>query len=71
MVGEFRASLGLLLSSGGFNVDTSLLVDGDLALLADSMNQCLMEASWLIIGCLDERRPGRLWGMPFGGARRS
>lgn len=71
MGGDFRASLGLLRSSGGFSVDTSLLVEGDLALLADSMNQCLMEANWLMNGCLEERRPGRCWNMPLGGARSS
>lgn len=71
MDGEFRVFLGLLRSRGGFGVEASLLLDGDLALLADSMNQCFMEASWLMKGCLDERRPGRLGGMAFGGAKRS
>lgn len=44
MAGDVRESFGLF-SNGGFKVETSLLVDGDLALLADSTNQCLMEAS--------------------------
>lgn len=68
-MGELRISLGLLRSRGGFKVDTSLLLEGDFALLADSMNQCLIEASWLMKGCLDGRRPGRLCGIAFGGAK--
>ena len=51
-------------------VDASLLEAGDLALFADSMNQCLMDASWLRIAywCF---RFDRLLEMPFGGAKRS
>lgn len=38
--------MGLFLSFGEFlSVEVSLLETGDLALLADSMNQCLMDAS--------------------------
>lgn len=42
----WRGSMGLFLSCGEFlSVEESLLEIGDLALLADSMNQCLMDAS--------------------------
>lgn len=70
-VGELRASLGLLRSKGGLEMNGSLLLDGDLALLADSMNQCFIEASWLMKGCLEERRLWRPWAVAFGGAKRS
>lgn len=42
----WRDSIGLFFSCGEFlSVEESLLEMGDLALLADSMNQCLMDAS--------------------------
>lgn len=66
-----RGSTGLFLSCGEFrSVEESLLDTGDLALLADSMNQCLMEASWWKKACW-RRRLGRLFGVPLGGTRRS
>ena len=41
-----RGSMRLFLSCGEFlSVEESLLETGDLALLADSRNQCLMDAS--------------------------
>lgn len=40
-----------LLSNGGFRVEASLFEPGDLALLADSKNHCLMDAKWLMNGC--------------------
>ena len=68
MVGECLESLGLLFSNtGGLRLETSLLAEGDFARFADSMNQCLMEARWLIKGFLDERRPERLWERLVGG----
>ena len=51
MVGERRVSDGLFLSCGTFRVEVSLLADGDFALFAESTNQCLIEASWLMIVC--------------------
>ena len=66
-----RGSMGLLLSCGEFlSVEESLLETGDLALLADSMNQCFMDASWWKKACW-RRRLARLFGISFGGARRS
>ena len=63
--------MGLFLSCGEFlSVEESLLETGDLALLADSMNQCLMDASWWKKACC-RRRLGRLFDIPFGGASRS
>lgn len=57
--GECRACTGVL-SDGDClgTIEVVLLAEGDLARLADSMNQCLMEASWFRIGwwC---RRPER------------
>ena len=44
LFGDRRASADDL-SSGTLRVEESLLIPGDLALLADSMNQCFMEAS--------------------------
>ncbi len=70
ITGDSRISLGLF-SIGGLRVEFSLLAEGDFALLAESINQCLIEASWLIKGCLDERCPGRPLDNPFGGAKRS
>ena len=44
--GMWRGSIGLRLEGGEFlRVDESLLEAGDLALFADSMNQCLIDAS--------------------------
>ena len=66
-----RLSTGLLLSCGEFwSVEELLLDTGDLALLADSMNQCLIEANWWKKACW-RRRLGRLFDIPFGGARNS
>jgi len=42
---ERRASVGLLRSWGVLRVEDSLFCDGDLALFAESMNQCLIDAS--------------------------
>lgn len=66
-----RGSMGLFLSCGEFlSVEESLLETGDLALFADSMNQCLMDASWWKKACW-RRRLGRLFDIPIDGARRS
>ena len=47
-----RGSIGLFLSCGEFlRVEEPLLEAGDLLLFADSMNQCLMDASWLKKAC--------------------
>lgn len=67
MVGDVRESFGLF-SNGGFKVETSLFIEGDFALLADSTNQCLMEASWFMKGFREVRRPDRLFNRPLGGA---
>ena len=63
IVGDRRVSDGLLLSGGTFNVEVSLLFDGDLARFAESTNQCLMDASWLIMVCWRFLPP--LLGYPF------
>ena len=66
-----RVSTGLFLSCGEFwTVEELLLETGDLVLLADSINQCFMEASWWKKACW-RRRLGRLFDIPFGGARKS
>lgn len=66
-----RDSMGLFLSCGEFfSVEESLLETGDLALLADSRNQCLMDASWWKKACW-RRRFERFFDIPFGGAKRS
>ena len=66
-----RGSMGLFLSCGEFrSVEESLLETGDLALFADSINQCLIDASWWKKACW-RRRSGRLFAIPLGGARRS
>ena len=71
LFGVRRGSTGLFLSCGEFrSVEESLLETGDLALLADSMNQCLMDASWWKKACW-RRRLGRLLGIPLSGTRRS
>ena len=63
--------MGLFLSCGEFlSVEESLRETGDLALLADSMNHCLIDASWWKKARW-RRRFGRLFNVPFGGARRS
>ena len=51
LIGDRFASLGDLSPWGVLRVDASLFVPGDFARLADSMNQCLIEASWFIMGC--------------------
>jgi len=51
-------------------VELSLFEAGDLALLADSMIQCLMEASWLRKGCWC-LRCRRVLITPFDGDKRS
>ena len=66
-----RGLMGLFFSCGEFrSVEDSLLETGDLALLADSMNQCLMDASWWKKACW-RRRLERLFDVPLGGARKS
>ena len=63
--------MGLFFPCGEFlSVEESLLETGDLALLADSMNQCLIDASWWKKACW-RRRLVRLFDIPFGGASRS
>ena len=69
LVGERRDSTGLF-SWGGLRVEASLLDPGDLALFADSMNQCLMEASWFMKVWLC-RRTDRRFEKPCAGANRS
>jgi hypothetical protein len=51
VMGDLLASLGDLSPWGVLSDEASLFVPGDFARFADSMNQCLIEASWLIIGC--------------------
>ncbi len=46
-----RRASARLFSGQGFSVEAVLLDAGDLARFADSMNQCLIDASWLMIGC--------------------
>lgn len=66
-----RGSMGLFLPCGEFwGVEESLLEIGGLAFLAESMNQCLIDANWWKKACW-RRRSGCLFDMPFGGARRS
>ncbi len=49
-VGERRISAGDF-SAGALKVVESILAPGDLARLADSRNQCFMDANWLMNGC--------------------
>lgn len=51
LMGDLLVSPGDLSPRGVLSVDASLFVPGDFARFADSMNQCLIEASWLMIGC--------------------
>ena len=57
-----------LFSGIGLTVEAVLRDAGDLARFADSMNQCLIEASWLMIGCWCRRGGLRLLN-PFGDNR--
>lgn len=51
-LGVRRGSSGLLFDVGEvLRVEESLLDAGDLALFADSKNQCLIDASWLRMVC--------------------
>lgn len=64
-------STALFLEGGDcLNVEQSLFDAGDLALFADSRNQCLIEANWLIKACWCLRF-ARLFVTPLGGANRS
>lgn len=52
MFGVRRGSSGLFFDGGELlSVEESLLDAGDLALFADSINQCLIDASWLRMVC--------------------
>ncbi len=62
-----RVSIGLF-SGEGLRVEGVLLDAGDLVRFADSMNQCLIDANWLIMGC-GCRRGGRRLVNPLGDNR--